>query len=452
MSERFSRIKRMKLVVSFIVCIFILHTHFLIIQTGLIPNANPDVDKRVWADNNLEKSKTIVEGVILDRKGRNITVEKEPGEAAEILYPEAYSSVVGYNSLIYGKSGLRQKYAEQLFHSKNDKHTPVIELTLDNDLQQFCYKELGENVGSISIINNKTGELLCLSSRGDEKTEFNANEVDKNYDTYESIDGFYLHRALLAQDPPGSTFKIITAATLISEGKEDLVINDTGEYNGIHNAGNAAYGEIGLTKAMCVSSNVYFANAGITTGGKALERMAKNFQIGKKLELDFASISSEINMEYYGNEIVEQTAFGQGNTQISPLHIAMTLQTVVNNGEMIRPYIIKDYQGNAKRKRFKSGKYVLGEPIHRSDSKKLKKVLHNVATEYGFSEDEFGKVFAKTGTAQINQKGNPCHIYLVFATEKITGIISMDRTDQSSHSLIPIAKNILLFMKQNKIE
>lgn len=438
---------RTRCVLAVVFILVLLFLYYLITESGIVVGANEEIDDKIRSLKQTEEAKQTTEGSIVDREGDLITCAQEAGTPAVCIWPEAYSAIVGYHSPIYGTSGLRKRYEENLLLGGKDKTGATICLTTDSRLQCFCYELLGGNIGSIVVLENASSEILSMVSRSDEDISYNVNEIDENYEKYSAIPEFFYNRAVLAQDPPGSTWKMVTSAAIIEDGMENYTYEDTGEYHGIRNAGNAAYGTTDLTKALVKSVNTYFASAGSLLGGGKLKETASNFLVGEEIPLDFTVLTSSFDLEYYQNPLVEQTAFGQGKTQISPLQIAMILQTIVNDGNMQKPYLIQEIRDDGKV--LQEGETeILGSPISKETSGKLKEALHCVAENYGYEEDVYGTVYAKTGTAEIEAK-NYNHIYLVFADENYTGIISMDRSNQTSRSLVEISKQILDYLKKN---
>lgn len=438
--------KRSKYLIAFVLIIVLCFVYYLTSQTGLVPGANEKVDERIKAYKDAEEAKETMEGQILDVDGNPITVAEEKGVPAKCLYPECYSSIVGYRSKIYGTSGLRERYKDILLHGGKDKKGANLVLTINNQFQQYCYDLLEENVGSITVYENYAGNIRAMVSRGDSNIEYNVNEIDKNFQTYQNIDGFFYNRAVLAQDAPGSTFKMITAAALLENGKENYIYKDAGEYLGIHNAGRAAYGTLNLTNAMIHSSNTYFASAGNLLGGAKLYETGKKFYLGEEIPLDFTTLKSNFDLEYYQEKLVAQTAFGQGKTQISPLQIGMILQSIVGYGSMTEPYMVAAIEDDGKIDQFIDPKRISGDTMSEASAGKLREVLHQTALSYGLGE-EYGTIYAKTGTVQFENK-NYHHTYLVFASEDYTGVISMDQSKGTSHDLVKIAKAILEYLKK----
>ena len=114
----------------------------------------------------------VVEGDILDRRGNMIMGNATPGSGAFANAPEnrSYAYLLGYytvNSNTENRYGLRGNlYEHSLFTlDENNKGQTVI-LTTDNALQDYAYTNiLAGQEGSVTVIDNSTGEILCLTSQ-----------------------------------------------------------------------------------------------------------------------------------------------------------------------------------------------------------------------------------------------------------------------------------------------
>ncbi|MBQ6117983.1 MAG: hypothetical protein IJK98_02005, partial [Clostridia bacterium] len=259
---------------------------FIIFGTGVIKGVSNEIDEERGKLISVEKEKNTYEGAIVDRRGMAITSTTQPGLRAEATDPECFSCLIGYNSPIYGKSGLRSKYFSYLFNGGKDDYGAEMRLTIDADLQKRCYDLLNGYIGSVCVMNARTGELLALAARSDARVGYNVNTIDitdengqRPFDAYNKIDAFWYNRATMAQDPPGSTFKIVTAASMIENGIADYTYEDEGYYdvNGakIWNYGKNVFGWCDLEKALNRSVNSYFASAGIKLGSRALLETAE---------------------------------------------------------------------------------------------------------------------------------------------------------------------------------
>lgn len=76
-------------------------------------------------------------------------------------------------------------------------------------------------------------------------------------------------------------------------------------------------------------------------GGLRLYKTGKSFLLGEDISLDFATIHSNFDLKGYEDNVVATTAFGQGETLVTPLQMAMVTQSIANDGVMLKPYLFK---------------------------------------------------------------------------------------------------------------
>lgn len=423
-------------IVSLVVALSVVICSVCIYGTGLISDINPEADEaRITIEIDGIKKETI-EGTFVDRSGEAITTSVEPGEAAIVNYPESFSPIIGYNSERMGTSHLRHELRSYLYDGGKDGVGATVQLTINASMQEKLYKLLDGHVGSISIINAETGEILAMVSRGDPKIGFDVNKIDDIYkqgetpedvkyysDLYNEVKEFYYNRATLAQDPPGSTAKVMTAVSLVENGKEDMVYYDeTGYYLGktIHNYKYVAYGECDLKMALNQSINTYFANAGVELGGAKLKKTYKNFMVGESIELDFTTLNSTFIVDnQYSDFLIASNAYGQGELVMSPLHVAMMMGSIMNKGEMMKPYLIENITDDNKTV-YKKNVETLSKVTDKDTCKKVKELLITNAEYYGFY-DSFDKddvtIIAKSGTADVADETKGNHIYYSVGVE-----------------------------------
>lgn len=421
-------------IISLFCAITIIISSTLVYKTGLIPDINPEIDE-AKENAKIEKYQSdVVEGVFLDRNGETLTEAAGKGEAARIVYPEALSAVIGYNSKRMGVNGLRRTLYKYIYDGGKDGIGASVTLTLDSNVQNRVYKLLDGHVGSISIINASTGEIIALASRGDPEVGYNANKIDDYYDEagkkyysdiYGAIDEFWFNRATLAQDPPGSCAKMITAVSLVENDKADYEYNDeTGNTleHTIVNFGGYSYGKCDLQKALNNSVNTYFANAGITLGAGRLKKTFNNFMVGKTTELDFTTLKSNfINQgSDYSDFLLGSNAYGQGELVMSPLHLAMTAAAILNDGKMMKPYMVQKIENDDKTV-FDTKPELLNNATDSTTAKTVQKLLSGTANSYGLYKGIENRdrvtIIAKTGTAEVADKSKGNHIYYTMGIE-----------------------------------
>lgn len=435
-----------------VLCVVIIST--TLYKTGLISGIDSKIDTLRESVDQETKRNGVIEGMFVDRNGNEITKATEPGVAAHANYAECFSCLIGYNSKRVGLSGLRKTLESDLFNGGKDGIGATVQLTIDANIQNKMYGLLDGCVGSISIVNAKTGQIVALASRGDPKIGYDINKFDKVYsndeegvvyysDLYASIKEFYFNRAVLAQDPPGSCAKVMTAVSLVENDKEDFTYFDNGKHiGGIHNYNYKVYDECDLEKALNYSVNTYFADAGINLGGSKLRKTFENFMVGVPVELDFTTLKSTFLVDSsYTDFLIASNAYGQGELIMSPLHVAMMIGAVMNDGKMMKPYLIESIVNDGKT--CHEGKpELLSTATDKKSSRKVVELLESNAKHYGlykhFDKDDV-KIIAKTGTAQVGYSKGTNHLYYSFAVcigEEIYGIcVDKMTTSETSSSM-----------------
>lgn len=454
--------KRAAAMLASICCVAFLFMHGLVTTTGLFASEDSDIGKEISRAEKQEMRAITTEGIFVDWRGDAITVAEEAGKPAMLRFDESYSYLIGYNSASYGTSGLRSRLYSDIFDGGEDGIGAQVTLTTDNALQEFCYKILGSYEGSV-IVMRADGALLACTSRSSAEVGYNVNLVSKNdknaYNLYLEQDSFFLNRSIMAADPPGSTFKIVTGAAQLENGLGGFVVDDYLGYveiNGgkIHNFGTEPAGaNVGLEKALNKSVNVYFAQSAIQMRHYNMQVMADKFLLNQAIKLDFGNLFSNFDLDTMSdNYLLAQTAFGQGRTTMSPMHIAMIMNAVLNDGKMMKPYVVQRIDNDGQNISITEPE-VLAEPISSDTASVLKKYLHSTAEGYKYYESNYDKVYAKTGTAdQANDKN---HVYMLIGIENTPVgdcVILIDRRNVTgtSSTLKPEAESIINYLRSMK--
>ena len=402
----------------------------------------------------------VIEGDILDKDGNLIMGNASPGEPATASEPENYSYayLLGYYSVNSGrenKYGLRGNLKDySLFHLDADNKGATTTLTVDTALQNKAYDLLNDNEGSITVIDNKTGAIRALASHS--TIEYDVNDLNDFLTT--TVPNAQYRRGTYENDPPGSTFKVVTAAAALTKQEKEKLpdsffdYNDTGSFTPpdsdftIHNYDDRVYGQIGLEEAMNNSVNCYFANLGIQVGKDQMSDTIKAFKVGSDIRIPFLStLHSSFDFGDGKPVTIAQTSFGQGNTEITPVHIALIAQAVANNGVMMSPYIVENIK-SGKLILYQNFQHKLSTCIDDTVDEKLKAVMHSTAEGYGLNESTYGMVYAKTGTAEC--AGDRVHTYLMGFTDDASFCISMNNGSLSS-LLYPVAQSLVLAINQS---
>jgi len=219
-------------------------------------------------------------------------------------------------------------------------------LTIDSRLcteilRSFSSRSLTSGkYGAAVVINYKTGELLALVSL--------PSFDPMGSRTYASGSTYYWNRATQGLYPPGSTFKVVTAASALENlpGAATAAYDCIGglEVNGhvIHDFGGAAHGTQSLKQAFAKSCNITFAKLALSLPNGALAKTAANFGFGDNFL--FRDIVVENSSYSTGNSSdfgVATSGYGQSAIVASPLHMCLVAAGVANDGLMMEPTLLR---------------------------------------------------------------------------------------------------------------
>ena len=382
----------------------------------------------VFNARNSAKDNAVIRGTIYDRNMKKLAYSEDLGDKIVRKYPynNLYSHVIGYvtedyssrtliekefNSHLIGETGINKIFNfTNLFSSKKAKGNDVI-LTIDHEIQNVAENAMGNFDGSIVALNVKTGEVLAMVS----KPDFNPNpEIFKaQYDKFK--DSTLYTRAIGVLYPPGSTFKTITSASIIENGLEDETYEDlSGEFTIKSADGNQdndytcanedarhAYGITDLKKAFTVSSNVYYAYMGTKLTSNQIQSTARKFMFNKNIDFDLPVKNSHFQKGKLTEAERAISVIGQGQTEATPLHMALIAATIANDGKMPKPYIVSSVKSGFV-SAYKASKSSLGQIIPKEDAKKIKDMMLDVVNlGTGKAAAIHGiNVCGKTGTSE----------------------------------------------------
>lgn len=280
--------------------------------------------------------------------------------------------VTGYYSPgRYGSTGLEFRYEEQLqglattsgldralSRLLNEPTSGVnLNLTLDSIVQTRAADLLGDNAGAVVVLDVRTGATIALVSnpRMDPNQLFSpvaTPSVTQYWDQLnDAPDSPFVTRANLGLYTPGSTFKTISAAIAINEGiaQPESVYQDNGslEIQGRtlieQNRPDDTRDSWTLQEGIGWSLNVVFAQVGMQIGGPLYWEYGPKLGFGEAIPYDLPVAESQIASSrkvLESTNMVADTGFGQGQLQLSPLHLAMIAATWANNGTMMQPYLV----------------------------------------------------------------------------------------------------------------
>ncbi len=303
-------------------------------------------NKRQW-----ESEQQVKRGNIYSQDGVLLAETEIDGDNRIRKYPQGrlYSHIIGYCSQVYGKTQLEMSYDDELVGKGNlgitlndIKHGNNLHLTIDNQLQEYAYDQLDGRNGAIVAIEPTTGQVLAMVSLPD----FNPETIEDNWGSMiEDEDSPFLARATQGLYPPGSTYKIVTAAGVYDNGMTTETFEDDGVFKKgdvtVYNYGKESYGSIDVAKAFRVSSNYAFCTLGYEMGAETVKAEAEKFGVNKSFDFDVPVSQSQIQYKKMTDLDGALVSIGQGGLVMTPLHVAMMASAVANNGKMMKPYLVE---------------------------------------------------------------------------------------------------------------
>ncbi|MFJ7155431.1 penicillin-binding transpeptidase domain-containing protein [Streptomyces sp. NPDC101118] len=309
--------------------------------------------------------------------------------------------------------------------------------TLNRAAQVAAYKGLGDNKGAVAAIDPRTGAILALVSTPSYDPSSFAGNSKKDEKAWvalkDSPDKALVNRALRETYPPGSTFKVVTAAAALEHGvvsdinaptdtPEPYILPGTRTPMVNHASGCE---KASLNDALKVSCNSVFANMGDKVTRDKMVETAEKFGFNNgKIDTPVRAYASvyDKTMSRDGNA---QSSIGQFNTAATPLQMAMVAAAVANDGKLMKPYMVDQLTAPGLDVLEQTEPEEMSRPLSAENAQKVQEMMVNVV-ENGTGRNaaiDGVTVGGKTGTAQHGEK-NKKRPYAWF--------ISYAKTDQGS--------------------
>jgi peptidoglycan glycosyltransferase len=416
-------------------------------------------------------SERIVRGSILSADGEVLAktvVDKDGKETREYPYDEVFAHVVGRYSK--GKTGIEETENIRLLTSNINSFELMysdligekspgdnVVTTLNAKLQQVAYDALGNEKGAVVVLEPSTGKILAMVS----KPSYDPNNIDEIWEELTSSEGGktnsqLVNRATQGLYPPGSTFKVLTALEYVRENPDyvdyDYTCEGKTKYEGmtIHCYNNKAHGEEDLEESFAKSCNTSFATIGKSLDLNGYYSLCEDFLFNRSLPVTMESNKSSFTLQTSGSSVKEvmQTAIGQGNTLVTPLHNAMITAAVANQGVMMKPYVV-DHIENANGgivKTYSPG--TAAKPITPAEANIIGSMMRSVVTDGTATKlDNLSvEVAGKTGSAD-HAENKPAHAWFIgyapYEDPQIVVSVIVESVGTGSDYAVPIAKKIL---------
>jgi penicillin-binding protein A len=381
----------------------------------------------------LLEAQQIPRGRILAADGTVIAKSVGEGRGAEKRYVRRYPEgslfghPIGYSFVQYGDSEFEQFHNEELVGEESEFSSILDELTggtqegndivtsIDPEAQRTALADLKEaGFGAVVAIVPQTGEVKVMASNA----PYDPNRVPKEYGKL-STDGLerpLYNRATQGQYPPGSTFKVVTAAAGLESGTitPETTINAPGslevEGTPLQNDFNEDFGPIALDTALTHSVNTWFGQLAQQVGQDELFETMEKFGFNATPAIDLPSDEVSVSGLFEGGELLRRDdpvdlarlGIGQERLLSSPLQIAEVAAAIANGGKLMKPQIWKRVINPDGRVIDRLDPSVYSEPVSKETAEELTTAMEGVVSEgTGTNAAIPGiAVAGKTGTAE----------------------------------------------------
>ena len=376
-----------------------------------------------------------------------------------------------YDKYLKGKNGAIKYFSDAHGNriNMNDIYVEAtpgmnISLTIDINIQKSLEREMNNinkmfnpDMALAIVVSPKTGEVLGISSL----PSYDPN----NYKKYSS-EVLSRNLPIWASYEPGSTFKIMTMASAIEEGKVDIFKDRFYDSGKVKVDGSTlkcwkagGHGDQTFLQVIENSCNPGFVKLGQMLGKEKLFSYIDKFGFGSKTGIDLNGEGEGIlfPLSRVGNVELATSAFGQG-ISVTPIQQVMAVSSVVNGGYLYRPYVVKNISDSANSIIYENHKVLKRKVISSKTSATMRYALESVVARGGGKSSyiEGYRIGGKTGTAQKQENGRYLDNNYIMSFMSVVPsndpeailYLAIDNPHNtpklSSYTTTPIARRILL--------
>ncbi|MFI5769367.1 penicillin-binding transpeptidase domain-containing protein [Streptomyces sp. NPDC051658] len=387
--------------------------------------------------------------------GRSVTGSKDTGEqlAYERTYREGplYAPVTGYASQTYGTTLIEN--AEDGILSGTDSMLAPLPLwneitrgrqpggnvvtTVKDSMQRAAYEGLGGRRGAVAAVEPSTGKILALVSTPSYDPGQLSGTGSSVTDAWARLNASksqpMLNRAIRQTYPPGSTFKIVTAAAALDAEVVTDPDADTGTPSPYVLPGtsttlpNEARGceQASLAEAIRVSCNTVMADLGVRVGLDGMVDAVRKFGFNDTgLKIPSGVAKSNFDTEMTKDQLA-LSSIGQFDTTATPLQMAMVASAVANGGDLKYPYLVDRTTTHSGSTVHQNGSRTYHRAMSSRTATQLREMMVDVVENGTGSNAAIDGVTVggKTGTAQhgIDNSGRPYAWFISWAQSPRSG-------------------------------
>jgi penicillin-binding protein A len=435
---------------------------------------NPDNHRILLSNYSHRRGAIVVDGhaVALSKKVHDIYkyLRTYPGGPA-------YAPITGYYSFQNGAAGI-ESAEDDLLSGNSDKlfvrrlsdyftgRTPQggsVVLTINDKAQQAAYQALAGKRGAVVALDPRTGAVLALATapsyNPDALASHKFGAAGRAYAQLNREAGSpLLDRAIQQSYPPGSTFKVITAAAALEsrrftpssqlQAPDQLSLPQTTHklqnFQGEQCNGGRP---ISLFDALRVSCNTAFGGLGLRLGQSALRKQAAAFGFGSSLEIPMG-VARSVYPDNLSPPRVAFSAIGQDSDAVTPLQMAMVAAGVANGGVVMTPYLVAKTLAPDLATLSTASPHELVRAVRPGVAAELTRMMQAVVSNGtgGAAQIPGVSVAGKTGTAE-NQPGQPTHAWFIgfapAANPQVAVAVLVEHGGVGGVTAAPIARQVM---------
>jgi peptidoglycan glycosyltransferase len=432
--------------------------------------ANNPLNRRTLVDD-----LKIKRGQILADDGSTVLARSVPGPDGTWTrtYPTSslFAQPVGYLIAVDGRAaglersrgpelrGLQTGLSSVFGQFNSERVGDDVYTTLDPKAQQLAVQQLAGQAGSVVALDTQTGAVRVMY----------ANPGYDNNNPPTTGPGTTFNRSTQASYPPGSTFKVVTAAAAIDSGRytpSSTVNGDSPKtISGVplSNDGNKSWGNIDLTTALTYSVNTVWAQVAEALGRPTMTDYMKRFGFYAKPPIDLPPPELNASQPYTSgrhphpfppaspDEDIGRIGIGQGGLLVTPLQMAMVAAAVANGGTLMAPRLTDKVVDQTGRTIETIKPAVYSQVMKPSTAQQLTQMMQKVVEEgTGTAAQLPSGVAGKTGTAEVGTQGSnltqPWFIgFAPINNPKVAVAVTVERTQGGFGGTVaaPIAAQII---------
>ncbi|MGW1779568.1 penicillin-binding transpeptidase domain-containing protein [Streptomyces sp. NPDC002143] len=359
-----------------------------------------------------------------------------------------WAPVTGFSSQAFGanqleklEDGILSGNDDRLFFRNTldmitgkDKEGGSVITTLNAAAQKAAYEGLGSKKGAVAAIEPSTGKILALVSTPSYDPSKFAGSSDSDAAAWSAVkkendpDDPMLNRALRETYPPGSTFKVVTAAAALENGEVSGIDEktETPDPFKLPESSSKLTNEHGecenatLRYALMVSCNTVFAKMADNVGNEKMIEQAEKFGFNEA-ELDTPVRAAESIYPKDNRPQNAQDGIGQASNRATPLQMAMVASAVANDGKLMKPYMVDQLKAANLDTIETTEPQQLSQAVSSKTAQALQEMMETVVDDPqgtgGKAKISGVVVGGKTGTAQhgLNNSEKPYAWFISYA-------------------------------------